>query len=921
MPEIKNTIDKIVSTEWPIIFNLFDQCILLSDVQQSEKIGVSDLSKSAQIMLQRMLSHHNKPFILNRTIDPLVEQLLGQEATTEYLNPAEIIGRSFGPWRAVTPLGSGGMGQVFTAERADGQYEKQVALKIIKSGHFSALSKQRFLDEMRTLAQFEHPNIAHLIDGGTSDDGIGYFVMERVSGQPIVDYANNNKLSITARIKLILQAIDAVEYAHQNLIIHGDIKPANLLVNKTGQIKLVDFGIARPVQTDDVETYLPQFTPSYSSPEQAQGKPLTTASDVFGLCAVLYEICTDSTPRKRESVTTHLAFNEQLNEPITPVFDRYQRQKKYSKNDRYSILQDNSLSHALARELGAIIDKGLQLNPSNRYKNTTELCRDLNLFLDGSAVPTYATSWRYRWWKSIIKYKWPVTLSTLAMVAIIMVAMVAVNQARLANQEAQKANWAKDFVLGIFDKADPVKNQQNPITVNELTQQAADRLLLEGLDYAPEVKLTSLALLGNIQYKLGQAESASLIHKKYLALLQNAVKDSERIANAHFELAKDYLQMGQFNAALEQFKNTRDFMPFETKVTHIGAMALQSIALTELRLNNIESAGDAIAALKRHESEILKADQPFQTMTGVAFAEARFEIAQKNYTAALEAIQRAQSYANKLTDDPIRTAEHLSTTADIYSYLKQYELSVKAGQEAVDIFKVHYGTSHPETLIALSNHASNLGHAGHHIESIDLYQEIINIIKDLSVPDFYQPIMLQNLAHQYRKNGQHTKAIESFNQAVPLWQSLQQPNPMGLASTYSGLARSYFALGELETANLYFNKTLQTVEQQQGTDSSSYATFLLMKVPLLIEQSKTEELKIIFPKIYKTLSEKHGEESSSVAKVYLLWAQFLGHQGDLTAAKQKAQLAHDIYLNLSPIENHEKSLTEAKKYLTKGNNN
>jgi serine/threonine protein kinase len=328
VPENENNMATIKSDEWPYILDLFDQCLGLSEQQQLKKLAETNLSKSAQTMIERMLRNHNIPFILNRTIDPLVEQLLGEEAIKEYINPAEIIGRDFGPWRAVEPLGSGGMGQVFTAERADGQYEKQVALKVIKSGHYSELSKQRFLEEMRTLAQFEHPHIAHLIDGGTSEDDIIYFIMERVKGDSIIDYAEKHKLSLVTRIQLLFQAIDAVEYAHQNLVIHGDIKPANLLVNEAGQIKLVDFGIARPVDTADKDVYLPQFTPSHSSPEQAQGKALSTASDVFGLCAVLYELCTGTAPRKQSAITRKANHTTSLNTPISPVLQRSKKQNK-----------------------------------------------------------------------------------------------------------------------------------------------------------------------------------------------------------------------------------------------------------------------------------------------------------------------------------------------------------------------------------------------------------------------------------------------------------------------------------------------------------------------------------------------------------------------------------------------------------------
>ena len=252
----------ISASDWTRVLSLFDDLVDLTLSEQTTRINSVDMPVEAKKQLKKMLGSFDKPNILDKTIDPLVAELLGADVVNDQANPDNIIGRNLGVWRVVDTLASGGMGQVFLAERADGQYEKKVALKVIKSGQFSELSKQRFLTEMQMLAKFEHPNIAHLIDGGTSEDGITYFVMELIIGEPIVNYANARNLPLTERIKLVLQVIDAVEYAHQSLVIHGDIKPANILVNESSQVKLVYFGIARSLDNEN-DSFLQQFTPSY----------------------------------------------------------------------------------------------------------------------------------------------------------------------------------------------------------------------------------------------------------------------------------------------------------------------------------------------------------------------------------------------------------------------------------------------------------------------------------------------------------------------------------------------------------------------------------------------------------------------------------------------------------------------------------
>jgi len=208
------------------------------------------------------------------------------------------LGRRIGVYRIEEEIGQGGMGEVYRAVRADGQYDKQVAIKLVRIGLDTPYLIERFRHERQILASLDHPNIARLHDGGTTEDGIPYLVMELIEGTPIDQYCSQHNLAITDRLHLFRQVCAAVQYAHQRLVIHRDIKPSNILVTEGGTPKLLDFGIAKivdPMGTAETTLFRP-MTPEYASPEQVRGEPITTATDVYSLGVVLYKLLTGKSP-------------------------------------------------------------------------------------------------------------------------------------------------------------------------------------------------------------------------------------------------------------------------------------------------------------------------------------------------------------------------------------------------------------------------------------------------------------------------------------------------------------------------------------------------------------------------------------------------------------------------------------------------
>jgi len=225
---------------------------------------------------------------------------------TPNLAPARV-GRRIGAYEILEEIGHGGMGEVYRAGRADGQYEKEVAIKLVRGGYDTAAVLDRFRHERQILASLDHPNIARLLDGGTTDDGIPYLVMELIEGTRIDEYCDAHALNITERLRLFLQVCSAVQYAHQRLVIHRDIKPGNILVTKEGVPKLLDFGIAKILDPSAgaEATIAGPLTPEYASPEQIRGEPITTATDVYSLGVVLYQLLVGRSPYPSNTRTPH----------------------------------------------------------------------------------------------------------------------------------------------------------------------------------------------------------------------------------------------------------------------------------------------------------------------------------------------------------------------------------------------------------------------------------------------------------------------------------------------------------------------------------------------------------------------------------------------------------------------------------------
>lgn len=376
------------------------------------------------------------------------------------------IGTSVGPYRIVEQIGVGGMGEVYRAFRADDQYRKQVAIKLVRAGRSSDFVIGRFRHERQVLASLDHPNIARLFDGGTTDDGVPYFVMEFIQGKPIDRYCQQYALTVVEKLKLFLQLCSAIQYAHQRLIIHRDIKPSNVLVDTDGVPKLLDFGIAKivdssPQAPDSTLSVFRLFTPGYASPEQIKGEPITTASDVFSLGVLLYELLTGCRPYAFGNHAAHAIAKEICeSEPLrlSSAVIAVTNVSAQEKSSRASLFNSKGLGGGskLRRELRGDLDnivlKALRKEPERRYATTDQFANDIRRHLEHLPVSASGDSLGYRGTKFVRRHKTAVVAGLLIAVTLVGGLSISLYEARIAQRRFDEVHsLAKTMIFDVHD--------------------------------------------------------------------------------------------------------------------------------------------------------------------------------------------------------------------------------------------------------------------------------------------------------------------------------------------------------------------------------------------------------------------------------------------------------------------------------------
>ncbi|NBB84992.1 MAG: tetratricopeptide repeat protein [Bacteroidetes bacterium] len=742
-----------------------------------------------------------------------------------------------GPYRIVHEVGRGGMGTVYLAERGDGQFEQQVALKLIKRGMDSEAVLRRFRTERQILARLHHPGIARLYDGGVSDDGRPYFAMEYVEGQPITRYCDDHRLSIERRLRLFEGVCEAVHYAHRNLVVHRDLKPSNILVaepvfasqdrrtpkTEDGQVKLLDFGIGKVLsdaseqQAQTVtEAGLRVMTPEYAAPEQVRGEPVTTATDVYALGVVLYELLTGRRPydvdgRTPEAVA-RVVCDTEPDRPST-VVSRIQEGETEMTTTTSEIVEQRratspaALRRRLAGDLDTVVLKALRKEPERRYASAEAFVEDIKRHLAGLPVAARSATVGYRIRKFIGRHKAGVTGVLLVLFALIVgmglavwQAQVAADQRDLARREAQKAEQVAGFMIEVFKAADPYSTPSDTITARELLRQGVDRIE-ERLAGQPAMQAQLMDVLGEVHQHLGSYDEAEALYQRALAL-RRSVHD-----NLHPDVATSLSHLATIIGA---------------KGNVAAADSMHQVALAMRRSLYDEVHPDIASSL---------------TSLGI------LSIQQLDYRRADSLLREALTIRREVfgPEHP-RVAESLSNLGRVYHNTGDVEETERLYRDALAIRQKQLGREHPETLSNLNDLAVLLYQQEQFEAAEPFYREAVAIGRTVLGSDHaVVATYLSNLATLLYNKQQYSEARSLHEEALAARRKAYGEDHWMTATSQQLLGRTLHQLGELDEAEDALRQALAVYRANLPVQHNGIASVATALGELLLDSDRPAE--------------------------------------------------------------------------------
>ncbi|MGV8042166.1 MAG: tetratricopeptide repeat protein [Thermoanaerobaculaceae bacterium] len=761
--------------------------------------------------------------------DGLVGELLGA-APLEIDNAARPTVQ-VGPYRAIEAVGHGGMGVVYRAERVDGAFDREVALKLLHRDMDTPHLRARFVAERQLLARLSHPNIAQLLDGGVTEERRPYFVMEFVEGQPITHHCEARHSQIEEILRLFLAVIEAVSYLHRNLVVHRDLKPSNILVDREGNVKLLDFGIAKllaqePGGAEPTITGERLMTPEYAAPEQLAGAPVTTATDVYALGVVLYELLTGRRPH--EGVRTDLlAASRDL--PPTPSSALRAGRKARLQSDHEGPAQKRPDTAGVSwrridRDLDTICLAALRPEPEARYSSAEQLGQDVERYLQGLPIRARTSTLGYRLRKFTSRHRRGVA-AAVALLALVIAGFVherqlrnQAEQARAAAQlEAAKAGAVSGFLANLLSSADPVKAQGREVSVAEVLAQASARIGGDAtLQAQPAVEAAVRLTIGNTYLSLGKHEEAREHLERAVELRGGlAATDPEALA-AIASLGDAYTRLNLHDRAEPVLRRV-----LQARVQTLGEDHPATLAAMNHLGDLLWVAGkrDELERLDRTTLEVrrrvLGEDHPDTIKSLNAVAGTLFE--RGAYAEAATLFEQALSIATRvLGETHPHTLSLGSNLAAAYLELGRYPQAEALLQTVVAGKTRIYSEQHPETAVSLHNLGVTLAQQGRYQEASEQLQRAIEVRGRLPGAARDHSFSRSALADVYRDWGHHAQAEALYVDTLHEQRSRHGRDDPDTLKTASGLAELRVRQGNLGAAEALLGEILETQARVRG---------------------------------------------------------------------------------------------------------
>lgn len=753
-------------------------------------------------------------------------------------------GSEIGAYRLIKRVGVGGMGSVFLAERSDGSFERQVALKVVKKGMDTEMVVRRFEMERQILARLDHPNVARLLDGGITDDGRPYFVMEYIDGVPLTEYCDKHRLNIHERLQLFRLVCSAVQYAHQHLIVHRDLKPSNILVTDNGEVKLLDFGIAKLLDEDEssnlTRTGVRVFTPAYAAPEQLLNEAITTETDVYALGIVLYELLSGRRPFEAWRTESELREHVLKATPLRPSTAITQAPADDKQLEQIPTVEELSkarstpvtkLRKLLTGDLDTICLMAIRRNPEKRYSSAEQMAEDINRHLRGIPVVARADTVGYRLAKFLQRHRAGVAIT--AAVVIGFVAVVSFYTAQITHErdiaidEQQKVSEIVGFVTGLFEISDPYESRGQDITARDLLDAGVLRIH-DDLADRPAVQASMMRVLGEVYYSLDSLDEAE-------QLLSDALQRQQDLGQSNsLETATIQLHLGLINQDRGNYPVAGEF--------YDKALTIRRTVLG----NDHEEVMEAISA------------QAYLDET-----EGEFDRAERLHIEALDMARRLFS------GDDLMVAESLSSLAGIYRIKDQADKAEPLLREAIAMLDRLFDGEHPLALKIQRQLAGLLRNSSRFEEAEPMYLKIIEAQERMLGPDHHELSVTWNgYAQLLADQGKRDATIDAYQTALDIIERGHDGPHPSLGPSYNNQAYALRDAGRLDEALVYFERSLEMQDAVNLPPRHVNRTFPTTGLAsVYYRQERYAEAEVLFRDMLQIRLESFGEEHRSTSEI------------------------------------------------------
>jgi serine/threonine-protein kinase len=772
---------------WQRVKALFQEALQLPDDERREfleQLGVDD-SETLLEVESLLTSHNTSESFLEQPPSGIAAEFLGETTSLDgalgEIDLPAMEGRRLGPYRIQRRIGHGGLGSVYLATREE-EFKKEVAIKLIRRSVATPELLRRFEFERQILASIEHPNIARLLDGGTTEEGLPYLVMEYIDGEPVDRFCDRKQLSTRQRLELFATVCEAVETAHRSLVVHCDIKPDNVFITTDGTPKLLDFGIARILASDTAaesvaggESSTRILTPDYASPEQLRGDRITTASDVYSLGVLLYELLTGARP--------HSVAEGSLDEAAHVVSGAEPKRPSAAANVS---------NRELAEDVDCIVMKALETDPLRRYMTVEAFAVDIRSFLGGFPVIARQGGFTYRASRFIGRHRLAALATAIAIsTLLVFLVTITVQSARLASardraeKEAASARVVSEFLQEMLTTADPFEGIGGNATV------------LEALDLA-----------------VSEIESAFVGQP----VLEAAVRDAA---------GTTYLQLGRYDEAepqlLKGLEIRRDLGPEHRRDL---ARSLNSVGHLTQERGNYEAA-EALFREALEIAESIPLPDPALTADSIAYlATVRHD--RGDLAGAEDLYRRALSLRRELASDDADIAVSLDDLGALLQETGSLDVAEEMFREALSIRQRLLDPGHPDISSSLNNLASALHDQGELDEAEELYRRSLQMAKERFADEHPQvAIAMNNLATLlHDQEGTLVEAEALYRESLAMTRRLQGEEHPEVATSLGNLAALLHDKGDLPEAEDLYRQALAMARRFLGDTHPTVARVL-----------------------------------------------------------------------------------------------